>query len=304
MIEIINMFELFCALLSISFLGILLYCLAYKRTSIAYLVALGIAAFILLRYVWFAWVLSPLMLLPFFKKMRYEFIMMCCMLPAIPLAYFLLELFSTSSIPFIGWIALFTAVIVCAFGILGVFENDIRKYLFYSNTLQIFFVLLDLSVGAAAGKLDILGAIQILNYTIAGLLFFLSIGIISRNGMYMEIDKLEGRYYSDKKNAACSIISGLSLVGLPGLNIFVSEFFLFAIAFEINPLISILGVFAALILFIMYFKIPYVLLVGREQPTIKTSKTLTMFNIALCFACIILGIFPQLQIFLLTEVFI
>jgi formate hydrogenlyase subunit 3/multisubunit Na+/H+ antiporter MnhD subunit len=84
---------------------------------------------------------------------------------------------------------------------------------------------------------------------------------------------------------------------------FVSEWFLFIASFAINPIITILGIFIALLLFIMYYKVVYVLLVGEgRQKTIP--QPITILNGILALICIILGLLPQLQLELLSRVII
>ena len=78
------------------------------------------------------------------------------------------------------------------------------------------------------------------------------------------------------------------------------RFFLFAFAFTINPLISVMGVFAALVLFIMYFKIPYAVLVGREQKRFPAPRALTGITLVLVLLCIVFGVVPHLQLWILT----
>jgi len=296
---------LFNILLIVSAGAILTYCLCYGKKYIIPLLFVTLLALVTVNHTWWlGWVFTPVLLLPLFKKLKFEPLTICCIIPAIALAYLFLVVFRDFTPPGLNWLALGAVTLVCILGILGVFENRLQRYLLYSNLLQLSFVVLDLAVGAAAGKLDILGAIQIFNYTWAGLLFFITLGILSRNGKSDVIDRLEGYFYSDKLNATGAVIAGLSLVGLPGLNIFVSEFFLFAFAFTINPIISVLGVFAALVLFIMYFKIPYALLVGREQKPVPAPKSLTGISFALILICVIFGIVPHLQLWILTGVLI
>ena len=84
---------------------------------------------------------------------------------------------------------------------------------------------------------------------------------------------------------------------------FISEWFLFVGSFAITPIITVLGIFLALILFIMYYKIVYVLLVGEgRQKTIP--QPITFVNGILALICVILGLMPWLQLEILTKVVI
>ena len=197
---------------------------------------------------------------------------------------------------------LLTLILMCILAIMGIFENDLKKYLIYSNAVQLIFVLLDLGVAKLSQKISTLGTIQIFNYTIAGILFFITVGILSRNNEKKTVSGLQGSYYLDNPNSIFAIIAAMSLAGIPGLNIFVSEWFLFKASFIINPVITILGIFIALLLFVMYFKIVNVLLVGEGKITERPKRMLTFLNGVFAVACLLFGLLPQLQLLILDKV--
>jgi multicomponent Na+:H+ antiporter subunit D len=185
---------------------------------------------------------------------------------------------------------------------MGIFENDLKKYLIYSNLIQLIFVLLDLGVAKLSQKITTLGTIQIFNYTFAGLLLFLTLGILSKDNKLKKISTLQGSYYRDRGNGIFAVIAALSLAGLPGLNLFVSEWFLFTASFIINSIITIFGIFLALLLFIMYFKIVNVLLVGSVEVREPRLRSLTYLNAILAIICLIFGLLPQIQLYILDKV--
>jgi multicomponent Na+:H+ antiporter subunit D len=185
---------------------------------------------------------------------------------------------------------------------MGILESDLKKYLIYSNAIQLTFVILDLGVAKLSQNISTLGVIQIFNYTLAGLLFFITLGILSEDNKKKNISNLYGSYYRDKWNSIFAIIAALSLAGLPGLNIFVSEWFLFEAAFVINPIITILVIFAALLLFVMYFKIANIVLIGADEPFKRSISRLTYVNTILAILCLVFGLLPQLQLYILGKV--
>ena len=130
-------------------------------------------------------------------------------------------------------------------------------------------------------------------------MFFLTIWIFGRKKTF--INQLEGSYFQSRYNDIFATIACLSLAGLPAFNMFVSEWFLFVGSFALTPIITIMGIFIALLLFIMYFKIVYVLLVGEgRQKTIP--EPITVVNGILAVVCLILGLLPSLQVELLSMV--
>jgi formate hydrogenlyase subunit 3/multisubunit Na+/H+ antiporter MnhD subunit len=221
---------------------------------------------------------------------------------AILAAYFFLMFYLNYNIYPVIFLGILSVVLICVLAILGILEHNIRKFLIYSNIIQSTFVFLDLSVAQLTGKISVLGTIQIFNYVIAGVLLFLTLGILTENGKRKSFSSLQGFYYKYKLNASFSIIAAISLAGVPGLNIFVSEWLLFKTSFGINPIITIWGIFAALLLFIMYFKIVYYLLSGEVLKKEKSPVLLKVYNGGLALFCLIFGLLPFTQIYLLEGV--
>jgi len=98
------------------------------------------------------------------------------------------------------------------------------------------------------------------------------------------------------------VIAAISLAGLPGLNIFVSEWLLFKASFLISPVITLFGIFVALLLFIMYFKIINVISVGNFGQSNRPMRYMAYVNGILAVVCLIFGLLPQIQFFILEKV--
>ncbi|KYK35660.1 MAG: hypothetical protein AYK18_02745 [Theionarchaea archaeon DG-70] len=295
----------FSVLLLVSFFSMGVYSFFYEKLDIIFLLILTISVLILINLTWYSSLISILFLIMpivFFKRLTYLQLTYFCMFGSILMAYFLLQYFLIYDVPFMFAIVILSVLLMCVLAIMGIFEDDLKKYLIYSNAIQLIFVLLDLGVAKLSQKITTLGTIQIFNYTIAGLLFFITLGILSRDNRAKKISNLGGSYYDDKSNGDFAIISAISLAGLPGLNIFVSEWFLFKTAFIINPIITVFGIFVALLLFIMYFKVVNLLLVGKIGNERKPMKLLTYMNAFFAFLCLIFGLIPQTQLYILNMV--
>ncbi len=234
-----------------------------------------------------------------FKGLTFPNFVTLSMFSAVGLSYLFLKLFTLGEFNTYA-IALVAAVAICALAVFGIKENNLRRFLVISNVIQITFVVLDLSVAKMVGHLGTLGTVQVFNYTFAGLLLFLSLGVFAYNKKF--ISELAGSQTTSRWNDAFCAIACLSLAGLPGFNIFVSEWALFTAAFTVNPGIAVLGIFAALLLFIMYYKLVFVLLVGEGRKE-KAPRIMTAVNAVLAGIVILLGIMPQIQWLLLTGVF-
>ncbi len=295
--------EFFVALLAIFAIGSIIYHAYRERKRLLVAIPVLIGAGLILYYApWqFAAVGFILMFLPVFWKTSYGNVMNSCMIGSIMGAYFLYMLYSTQHITWLILIGILSAIVICFLAVLGILQEDVRKFIILSNFIQFLFVFLDISVAKVTGKLAILGTIQILNYAIVGTLFFLALGMISNSMGW--ISKLAGRYYLNPINGFALIIAGISLAGVPGLNIFVSEWLLFKTAFSLSPIITVAGIFAALLLFIMYIKFAYILLAGKVRAKEKTPFLPKAYNIILAIVCFIIGLIPWIQFRLLEVVF-
>jgi len=226
------------------------------------------------------------------KIREYSLFMHTNLTSAIAVSFSLIHYFDKGV--FIGTkeLALMFSVLIAIIAAYGIMETNLKKFLIASNAAQILFVALDLSVGHAIGNPGILKTIQIFNYVIAGTLLYFGIGIIARNKE--KVSDLMGSWFVSKQADAFTVIACLSLAGLPGFNIFVSEWALFTKAFTLSPVITLMGIFLAMMLFIMYYKITYYLLVGPGREQKKAPLKIALAG-ALAIACLILGIIPQIQ---------
>jgi len=196
-------------------------------------------------------------------------------------------------------LGILSVVLICFLAVFGIMRNNIIKFLLLSNLIQLTFVFLDLSVAKLTLKIAALGVIQIFNYTIAGMLLFVTLGSLVEENKHKFLGQLQGYYYKDPHVAIFASIAAISLAGLPGLNIFVSEWLLFKTSFNINPIITVWGIFAALLLFIMYFKIIYILLSGKRVLKAKAHTSLQVYIWVLALACLVFGLLPFTQLYIL-----
>lgn len=289
----------FAVLFTILGVSFAVHSIFYDKKNFIFIIGLMVFSIMSLFY-WFASIFV-LILFAFYRKYSFGEFATLNMFTAVLMAWFFLNLYLTEIVFPFYLIALSSLVVMTLLSIFGIFENRLKKYLVISNVIQILFVVLDLSVTRMMGKMGVLSTIQIFNYTFTGLLFFLTLWIFGRNKTF--IHELEGSYFASRANDIFATIACLSLAGLPAFNMFVSEWFLFVGSFAITPIITIMGIFIALLLFIMYYKIVYVLLVGEgRQNTIP--RTVTIVNGILAVICIILGLLPQLQVEILSRVIV
>lgn len=288
----------FTALLAI--VGILssIYSYFYDRKDMPFLFLMFLFSLFCVYY----WQASIIFLVGFlfYKKLGFGYFVGLNMFTAVTLSYFFFNLFLTVASPYYFYVALITVIAICGLAIFGIFEDELKKFLLISSGIQITFVVLDLSVAKILGELSILGTVQIFNYVFAGLALFLTLGVFARDKKF--ISELQGSYFASRLNDIFATVACLSLAGLPAFNMFVSEWALFTEGFKVSPIITILGIFAALLLFIMYYKIVYVLLVGEGYEAKYAPKPITFINGMLALFCVVFGLLPQVQWFILSKV--
>ena len=295
----------FTGLLLIFALTMFAYCYYHKSWDGIFVLIILACFLFIIKQEWYASALSISLLLYsllFAKQTSYTQLVTFSMIGSIVFAFFLLNFFLYNILSHTTLIIVSTLVVMCYLAIQGIFEDDIEKYLIISSFIQTFFVFLDLTVASVGGKIMRLGTIQILNYTFAGTLLFLTIGILSKDNKRTKITQLRGSNYRNPLISYCAIIASLSLAGVPGLNIFVSEWLLFQKAFLISPVITIFGIFLALLLFVMYFKLVYVLSVSESKIKEKSPWLLNVIAVVLVITCIVLGLLPSLQYWILSWV--
>ncbi len=283
----------FLAVLTLNLIGLFIFAWYYDKRDLVLLAVMSLLALASLYYWPLAGVFVVPLLLPLVKKMRLSTTAIFCMPSTIALSWFVYNL----SIP--SGLALFTAyfsvIAISALGIHTLFQDDVQKFLAQSNLIQFVFVVLDMNIAVLTGK-QLLKTIQIFNYSIAGLLLFIALGMLARHRRSFA-EELMGAYYEDRWNGGFATLSAISLAGIPLLNVFVSEWYMFIASFAIDPAISLLGIFAALVLFILYFKIAYILLAGESEHR-GAPPVLTGFNFLLCLSMFVLAV-PQTQLFIL-----
>lgn len=173
-------------------------------------------------------------------------------------------------------------ILLIVFCILSISEQDILKYLKYQNFIQISYVFIDAGVSLALGKSALFGLLHLLNYSIAGILLLISI-------------KIKKNELLDNKYLLFGVfVASLSLAGIPLFNIFVSEFIMFSLSFQINIILTSVLVFASLLCFIAYVKMIFKIL--KSQKKAKISVLRKIFIVLLSIAVVIMGVIPQIQL--------
>ena len=152
---------------------------------------------VVMRIDWhFSLVSIPFLILPiiFYRRMSYTQLVTFSMFGSILMAYFLLNLFLMYEITFLLQIAILSILAMCIMAVMGIFEDNLKKYLIYSNAIQLTFVLLDLTIAKLSQKITTLGTIQIFNYPVLlpSTRLYLAVLVSSEDGICLCTDISNG----------------------------------------------------------------------------------------------------------------
>jgi len=189
----------------------------------------------------------------------------------------------------------FISVVYAAFSAIS--EQNIKKLIGYFDITQVGLILLDFGIGLMLVEIDTIGVIQFMNYAIAMPLLLLSIGWVVSKGKSENISILNGIAKTAPLLGIFIAISALSFAGVPGLNIFISEWITYMLAMQVgNPFVVAIVAVAVISCFIPFFKVFYTTFVGVSKLKIKISLPTKILGIALTILCIILGLLPRLNL--------
>jgi formate hydrogenlyase subunit 3/multisubunit Na+/H+ antiporter MnhD subunit len=189
------------------------------------------------------------------------------------------------SAPFVNNYALLLSLsfgIIIIFNIKALFEKNFKKYFALGFMVQAGYVLLDASISGLSGKSPFVGFLQLINFSIPGVLLIMSAKGNDFNSMKLNNYSLLGIF------VAC-----LALAGLPGFNLFVGEYFLYIMAYDIHPALLMLCFICSILTLITYLR-----LISHASASIYHKKPSALFKFSSSFLsilCIILGIAPWIQ---------
>lgn len=180
--------------------------------------------------------------------------------------------------------------------LLALVQDDIKRMLAYSSISQIAYVVEGLGLGTYLGIYG--GMFHLVNHSIVKALLFLSAGAVMHSTGRRKLSELSGLGKKMPVTALCFIIGALAISGLPPFNGFMSKLTLFIAVAERKLLwAAIIAILTGFLAVACFVSASYKLFWGeqREDLTevkeVPTSMLLSM--LALCFLCILLGVYPQ-----------
>ena len=200
----------------------------------------------------------------------------------------------------ISQLLMFLSIIAIIYGsVAAIFENNLKKLFAYSSISQIGFITLGISLVTTSGL--IASVVHIANHAITKGAVFLLLGCIAMNNKNLSIDKIKGLGKNMPLIAGGIVISGLSLVGIPGTVGFISKWnLIFAILDKGYWWLAIITLCSSLITIIYIWKLIEIMYFKQadetNKPREKVPLIMVLCSLFLVFLCVYFGINPSLPL--------
>lgn len=114
--------------------------------------------------------------------------------------------------------------------IVAIYQQDLKRLFAFSSVAQVGYILLGIGIGNASGLLS--AVLHLFNHGIAKGAAFLLLGIVAYAMGSTQLSHLKGLGKTMPWTSAGIVIAGLSLIGVPGTNGFISKWYLLLAAME------------------------------------------------------------------------
>ncbi|MCS7110015.1 MAG: NADH-quinone oxidoreductase subunit M [Candidatus Caldarchaeum sp.] len=202
---------------------------------------------------------------------------------------------------FFDWqlsLALFAVLTMTIGNVLALLQEDIKRLLAFSSIAHIGYIVFGLSIATATGVAG--GIFHVLNHALMKALLFLGAGAFIHAAETRNIDQLAGIGKKLPFAATCFGIGAFSLAGIPGLNVFWSEFTIVTAAFAaggIYPILAAVMVFNILLSVAYYVRLVQSIFLKEPSPELHIAKPVTASMsiplIVLAASAIIIGVYPS-----------
>lgn len=178
-------------------------------------------------------------------------------------------------------------------------QKDIKRLLAYSSVAQIGYIVLGFGIGTEQGLSAAM--FHVITHGLMKTLLFLSAGAIIFKTGKRDIRTFQGLGYKMPVTMILFTVGALGMIGIPGLNGFMSKWYLGFAVLEINQPIYLVIMLFSSFLNAMYY-MPIIItafLMGNddkkeEMHVEDLPRTMLIPMATIAFLCIVTGFFPQL----------
>ncbi|RSK25820.1 proton-conducting membrane transporter [Bacillus sp. HMF5848] len=182
-------------------------------------------------------------------------------------------------------------------------QSNVIRLLAYSSIAQIGYITIGLFVGSEGGLIG--GSFHILNHAIMKGTLFLVVAIFYYSLNTVDIEELKGLGYKFPLLTFVFVVAGLSIVGLPPFNGFMSKWLIVEAALEAGFVYAAFSILVGTFLSLTYYlKVIVTLYTKTEEEKLikKPGLFLQLPTIFLGSLCIVFGIFPSLPLRLIYHI--
>ncbi|SDK95759.1 complex I subunit 5 family protein [Natronincola ferrireducens] len=208
-----------------------------------------------------------------------------------------IEIIDTINVPqFITYFAV-TGMIMGSVFAIG--QKDIKRLLAYSSVAQIGYIFLGLGLGTVQGFSAAL--FHVVTHALMKSALFLSAGAIIYKKGKRDIREFEGIGYEMPITMIVFSIAALGMIGIPGINGFMSKWYLSFAVLEAGKPIYLLLILVSSFLNAVYYLPIIITAFLRESKERKNEmimdglpRTMTVPMVIIASLCIVIGFFPQI----------
>ena len=188
-------------------------------------------------------------------------------------------------------------------GLMALAQTDIKRLLAYSSISQVGYIVFGLGTASTLGIMG--GLLHIINHAICKALLFMCVGVIIHQTGTRDIREIGGLIRVMPITGITCLIGTLSLVGLPMLNSFWSEWMIFGGGLSSGKfLITFIGVIGTVITAGYYMRFAWRVFFGAIPEKVSEVKEASLlFRIPLVMlaaSIIVLGVLPGLLLEFIT----
>ncbi len=183
--------------------------------------------------------------------------------------------------------------------VLALVQTNLKRLLAYSSISQMGFIALSIGLGTPLGIAG--GLLHIVNHALIKGLLFLCAAFVVYQAKTDNIYEISGNFKFHPVVSYSFLIGGLSLVGLPLFNGFISKWMIYIATLESYPFLTILALMATVLTLAYILKAFYVIFLGNTEPGVDDRKmplSMMVPMVVLSALIIILGIMPGLSVWL------
>lgn len=198
-----------------------------------------------------------------------------------------------------GFISYFAILSMIAGSIFAIGQKDIKRMLAYSSVAQIGYIFLGLGLATELGLAA--AFFHVITHALMKITLFLSAGAIIYKTGKRNIDDLKGIGYEMPITMGVFTIAALGMIGVPGINGFISKWYLSMAVLDANKPIYVVVILISSLLNAVYY-LPIIMSAFlKESKTRKNvmvldvlPKTMLITMVVIAGACIIMGVFPNI----------